>query len=103
MTKKKKSYVNYIKLPAIILGCLIALGTIIVKSAEYIKIPEAMAETKKSVKENKEQIQDIKYYIDVQQTANDLMQKRIDESKKEVISPDGKWRWDDYQKKWVKR
>lgn len=86
--------------PTAIMGfvaCLGVIGTVIVKSAIYITLPDR-------VQAAEEKVNNIEDYIKEQKIANDLLQKIVTKSEEEddeiIISPDGKKYFDKETKTW---
>lgn len=86
-------------------GAIVSLGivfTFLTKFVDFIRIPEALAATEKKIEVVKEDVEDVKDYIKEQRIQNQLMQKMVDKDKKQILSPDGKFYFEEETGKWRK-
>src|SRR3990167_437440 len=104
MAKKRTNAIDWLKkygiIPAVIIGCLTALGVGIRHTYKWITVVERVEAGEVKQKETEKRVDSIERYIDVQQTANELVQKHLENKKEIIYSQDGKWFWNGERQEW---
>ena len=91
---KKKKWYQCLKNWVWIAGIPTALGAIILLA----KVITTYAELPKEVEATQKDVSEIQQYIQQQQAINDYYYRK--EHSEEVVSPDGKWVWDEQNQEW---
>ena len=100
---KKKNIVWYRSFPVILtaLAGVGVLSTAVVKSADYIKLPENLARAEEKIETVEDWIKEQQIIQKQQQAINDYYYNKEKQGEEVILSPDGRWKWDTVTGKWI--
>ena len=102
MVKSKKPF--DFKNPLVWGSAVVSIGivfTFLTKTVDFFRLPDALAATNEKVSKLEESTKQIADVLTKQQVINDYINAKEKKADKEpVLSPDGKFIWNDETKKW---